>query len=594
MSYFLENEEVEKVEEVKEQDGIASIEPLLDNRIVRAIREMGFEKLSPIQEQAIPYLLQGEDIIGQAQTGTGKTAAFGIPAIQHINPDVKKLQTIILCPTRELAIQAAEELRKIAKYMHGIKVLPVYGGQDISRQIAGLRGVQIIVGTPGRVMDHMRRRTIKLDLVNMVVLDEADEMLNMGFREDMELILGQIPGEHQTALFSATMPKPILEITDRFQNDAKLVKVAAQELTIPLVSQKFYRVKNQDKDAACVRLLEYYQPKLTLIFCNTKKKVDELSDLLKEQGFQAEGLHGDLSQAQRDAVMKRFRNGGTSILIATDVAARGIDVDDVEAVINYDIPQDIEYYVHRIGRTGRAGRKGRSFTFANSREIYKIREIERVCHTTITEKKLPGAAKVLKAKADKYLNKAWELHEHEDIELMKSFLQRKMEEEGCDALELAATMLKLQVGDKGEEIAADEYTKRGNRFGDRGRSGRGDGEGRSFGRGDGRRRFGRGDNGRDGARRRFGRDDSAGCEDSRDAENSRFGRSDRRRRDNGSTGSGEDRRRRRSDSREDGRKWNDRDRKNADRKPSAEREAKKRKKREEPGIGNSFPKRKRS
>ena len=563
MSYFLENEEVEKVEEVKEQDGIASIEPLLDNRIVRAIREMGFEKLSPIQEQAIPYLLQGEDIIGQAQTGTGKTAAFGIPAIQHINPDVKKLQTIILCPTRELAIQAAEELRKIAKYMHGIKVLPVYGGQDISRQIAGLRGVQIIVGTPGRVMDHMRRRTIKLDLVNMVVLDEADEMLNMGFREDMELILGQIPGEHQTALFSATMPKPILEITDRFQNDAKLVKVAAQELTIPLVSQKFYRVKNQDKDAACVRLLEYYQPKLTLIFCNTKKKVDELSDLLKEQGFQAEGLHGDLSQAQRDAVMKRFRNGGTSILIATDVAARGIDVDDVEAVINYDIPQDIEYYVHRIGRTGRAGRKGRSFTFANSREIYKIREIERVCHTTITEKKLPGAAKVLKAKADKYLNKAWELHEHEDIELMKSFLQRKMEEEGCDALELAAAMLKLQVGDKGEEIAADEYTKRGNRFGDRGRSGRDDGEGRSFGRGDGRRRFGRGD---------------------------------RDRRDNGSTGSGEDRRRRRSDSREDGRKWNDRDRKNADRKLSAERaerEAKKRKKREEPGIGNSFPKRKR-
>ena len=575
MSYFLENEEVkEEVEEMKEQDGIASIEPLLDNRIVRAIREMGFEKLSPIQEQAIPYLLQGEDIIGQAQTGTGKTAAFGIPAIQHINPDVKKLQTIILCPTRELAIQAAEELRKIAKYMHGIKVLPVYGGQDISRQIAGLRGVQIIVGTPGRVMDHMRRRTIKLDLVNMVVLDEADEMLNMGFREDMELILGQIPGEHQTALFSATMPKPILEITDRFQNDAKLVKVAAQELTIPLVSQKFYRVKSQDKDAACVRLLEYYQPKLTLIFCNTKKKVDELSDLLKEQGFQAEGLHGDLSQAQRDAVMKRFRNGGTSILIATDVAARGIDVDDVEAVINYDIPQDIEYYVHRIGRTGRAGRKGRSFTFANSREIGKIREIERVCHTTITEKKLPGAAKVLKAKADKYLNKAWELHEHEDIELMKGFLQRKMEEEGCDALDLAAAMLKFQVGDKGEEIAADDYVQRRGRFGEKGRFGRGDGEGRGFGRRDGRRKYGR-----------------------EDGERRRFGRGDRDRREDGSTGSGEDRRRRRDESREDGRKWGSRDKKTADRKYSgdrAEREAKKRKKQEEPGIGNSFPKRKRS
>ena len=605
MSYFLENEEAVKEQEIlqdetsvqqeNEQDGIASIEPLLDNRIVRAIREMGFEKLSPIQEQAIPYLLQGEDIIGQAQTGTGKTAAFGIPAIQHINPDVKKLQTIILCPTRELAIQAAEELRKIAKYMHGIKVLPVYGGQDISRQIAGLRGVQIIVGTPGRVMDHMRRHTIKLDLVNMVVLDEADEMLNMGFREDMELILGQIPGEHQTALFSATMPKPILEITDRFQKDAKLVKVAAKELTIPLVSQKFYRVKNQDKDAACVRLLEYYQPKLTLIFCNTKKKVDELADLLKQQGFQAEGLHGDLSQAQRDVAMNRFRNGGASILIATDVAARGIDVDDVEAVINYDIPQDIEYYVHRIGRTGRAGRKGRSFTFANSREIYKIREIERVCHTTITEKKLPGAAKVLKAKADKYLNNAWELHEHEDIELMKSFLQRKMEEEGCDALELAAAMLKYQVGDKGEEIAADEYAQRRGRFGERGRFGRGGDEGRNFGRRGGRRR----DNGRDDEehreRRRFGRGDGAGREDSRDGENSRFGRSDRDRRDDGSTGSGEDRRRRRDENREDGRKWGGRDKKAADRKYSgdrAEREVKKRKKREEPGIGNSFPKRK--
>ena len=580
MSYFLENEEAVKEQEIlqdetsvqqeNEQDGIASIEPLLDNRIVRAIREMGFEKLSPIQEQAIPYLLQGEDIIGQAQTGTGKTAAFGIPAIQHINPDVKKLQTIILCPTRELAIQAAEELRKIAKYMHGIKVLPVYGGQDISRQIAGLRGVQIIVGTPGRVMDHMRRHTIKLDLVNMVVLDEADEMLNMGFREDMELILGQIPGEHQTALFSATMPKPILEITDRFQKDAKLVKVAAKELTIPLVSQKFYRVKNQDKDAACVRLLEYYQPKLTLIFCNTKKKVDELADLLKQQGFQAEGLHGDLSQAQRDVAMNRFRNGGASILIATDVAARGIDVDDVEAVINYDIPQDIEYYVHRIGRTGRAGRKGRSFTFANSREIYKIREIERVCHTTITEKKLPGAAKVLKAKADKYLNKAWELHEHEDVELMKSFLQRKMEEEGCDALELAAAMLKYQVGDKGEEIAADEYAQRRGRFGERGRFGRGGDEGRNFGRRGGRRR----DNGRDDEehreRRRFGRGEGAGREDSRDGENSRFGRSDRKR--------------------------SGRDKKTAERKLTGdreERERKKRKKKEEPGIGNSFPKRKR-
>ncbi len=450
------------------------INNLLDSRILRAIQEMGYENFTPIQEQTIPALLSGEDIIGQAQTGTGKTAAFGIPAIQKADPESRKLQTLILCPTRELAIQAAGELRKLAKYMHGIKVLPVYGGQDIGRQIAGLRGTQIIVGTPGRVMDHMRRHTIRLDDVNMVVLDEADEMLNMGFREDMETILGQIPGEHQTALFSATMPRPILEITDRFQKDARMIKVTEKELTIPLVSQKFYRVKNQDKDAACIRLLEYYQPKLCLIFCNTKKKVDELAEVLKKAGYQAEGLHGDLAQHQRDVVMGRFRNGSTNILIATDVAARGIDVDDVEAVINYDIPQDIEYYVHRIGRTGRAGKTGRSFTFASSREIFKIREIEKFCRTSVEEKRLPGASKVLKTKAMAYLNQAWELHEHEDMELMKKYVQRKLDEEECDALELAAAMLKYQVGDKGREIEADEYAPRGrDRYDRGGRSDRG-------------------------------------------------------------------------------------------------------------------------
>ncbi|MCM1100597.1 MAG: DEAD/DEAH box helicase [Clostridium sp.] len=478
---------------------IEDIEPLLDERIIRAIREMGFETLSPIQQQAIPFLLKGEDIIGQAQTGTGKTAAFGIPVIQKCDPELKKLQTVILCPTRELAIQAAEELRKLAKYMTGIKVLPVYGGQDIGRQISGLRGVQIIVGTPGRVMDHMRRHTIRLDDVNMVVLDEADEMLNMGFREDMETILGEIPNAHQTALFSATMPKAILEITGQFQKDARMVRVAAEELTIPLVSQKFYRIKRQDKDAACIRLLDYYQPELCLIFCNTKRKVDELSEVLKKAGYQAEGLHGDLAQHQRDLVMGRFRNRSTNILIATDVAARGIDVENVEAVINYDIPQDVEYYVHRIGRTGRAGKTGRSFTFASGREIFKIREIEKVCRTTVEEKKLPGAAKVLKAKASKYLNQAWELHDHEDIELMKSFLQRKMDAEGCDVMDLAAAMLKYEVGDKGAEIEADVFRDKKSSGGRRnGRDDRGGRGGRdSYGRGDrdgrGRDSYGRGD-----------------------------------------------------------------------------------------------------
>lgn len=427
-------------------------ENMIDERILRAVKEMGFENFSPIQEMAIPCLLSGEDMIGQAQTGTGKTAAFGIPVLQKVDPEVKKLQAIILCPTRELAVQAADELRKIAKYMHGLKVLPVYGGQDIGKQISGLKGVQIIVGTPGRVMDHMRRHTVKLDDISMVVLDEADEMLDMGFREDMELILGQIPGEHQTALFSATMPQPILEITGRFQKNARLVRVAAEELTIPLVSQRYYCVNKQDKDAACIRLLEYYQPSLCLIFCNTKMKVDELSEALKKAGFRAEGLHGDMSQHQRDVAMRRFRNGSSNILIATDVAARGIDVENVAAVINYDLPQDIEYYVHRIGRTGRAGKTGRSFTFVSGRELYRIRQIERFCNTTIEEKKLPSASKVLRSKANKFLNQAWELREHEDIELMKKYLVKKMEEEECDALDLAAVLLKMQVGDKGPEI----------------------------------------------------------------------------------------------------------------------------------------------
>lgn len=523
--YVSEHKEASDLSASENESTLREIESMLDGRIVRAIREMGFEKLTPIQEQAIPYLLEGRDIIGQAQTGTGKTAAFGIPALQKVDPELKKLQTIILCPTRELAIQAAAEIRNIAKYLHDIKVLAVYGGQEIGRQITGLKGTQIIVGTPGRVMDHMRRHTIRLDDVNMVVLDEADEMLNMGFREDMELILGQIPNEHQTALFSATMPKPILEITDQFQKDAKMVKVAAEQLTIPLVSQRYYKIKPRDKDAACIRILEYFQPRLCLIFCNTKVKVDDLAETLKRAGFQAEGLHGDMSQHQRDVAMGRFRNGSTNILIATDVAARGIDVDNVEAVINYDIPQDIEYYVHRIGRTGRAGKTGRSFTFASARELHRIREIERICRTTIEEKKLPGAAKVLKAKADTYINQAWEeFHEHEDMELMKDFLRRKLDEEGCDALELAAAMLKMQVGDKGPEIEEDDFMSRGGRRGDRrgqGERDRGYGRGehredRGYGRGERRedRREGAGERGsgrsRDGEKGYRGRDEGRG------------------------------------------------------------------------------------
>lgn len=429
----------------------------LDERILRAVEEMGFEQMTPIQAQAIPVLLEGRDIIGQAQTGTGKTAAFGIPVIQNIVPEDNSLQALILCPTRELAIQAAREIRNFAKFMHGIKVLPIYGGQDISKQIRSLKGgVQIVVGTPGRVMDHMRRHTLKLDSLKILVLDEADEMLDMGFREDIETICSQIKGEHQTALFSATMPKEIMDITDRYQNNAVLVKVVKKELTIPLVRQYYYEVKNRDKEEVICRLLDYYNPKRSLIFCNTKRMVDELADNLKGRGYFAEGLHGDLNQYQRDKVMQGFRNGRTDILIATDVAARGIDVNNVEAVFNYDVPQDIEYYVHRIGRTGRAGKKGRAFTLVVGREIYKLREIERTCKTKIKNRLIPTVSDITESKAENILRQAIETINTKDLSKAAAVIEKKMNEEDCTAIELAAAFLKMELGDEPENIILKE------------------------------------------------------------------------------------------------------------------------------------------
>lgn len=432
-------------------------ESFIDSRIIRAVTEMGFETMTPIQEQAIPYLLEGRDIIGQAQTGTGKTAAFGIPLLQKIDPEDRSLQAVILCPTRELAIQAAEEIRKFSKYMHGVRMVPIYGGQDITRQIKALKGgVQIIVGTPGRVMDHMRRHTIKMDSVKMVVLDEADEMLNMGFREDMETILKEIPGEHQTALFSATMPQAILDITGTYQRDAVNVKVAAKELTIPLVKQFYFYVKSIYKEEVISRLIEVHGLKRSMIFCNTKRMVDELAENLKARGYQAEGLHGDLTQKQRDFVMSRFRSGNLEILIATDVAARGIDVDDVEAVFNYDIPQDIEYYVHRIGRTGRAGREGMAFTFAYGRDMYKLRDIERVCKTKMTESQVPTAGQVNKLKAEKVLKDALTLAQGESLGSLEEMLEEYVTENEIDPMQLAAALVKLQVGEQLQEIEIEQ------------------------------------------------------------------------------------------------------------------------------------------
>ena len=425
----------------------------LDDRIIRAITEMGFEEASPIQAQAIPVVLEGRDMIGQAQTGTGKTAAFGLPLLQKVDPKVKKLQAVVLLPTRELAIQVAEELRRFAKFMHGIKVLPVYGGQDIVRQIRALKdGTQIVVGTPGRVMDHMRRKTVKMDHVHTVVLDEADEMLNMGFLEDMETILSQLPEERQTLMFSATMPQAIADIAKKFQKDPVTVRVIKKELTVPKVTQYYYEVKPKNKVEVMCRLLDMYSPKLSIVFCNTKRQVDELVQALQGRGYFAEGLHGDLKQVQRDRVMESFRNGRTDILIATDVAARGIDVGNVEAVFNYDIPKDDEYYVHRIGRTGRAGREGKAFSLVVGKEVYKLRDIQRYCKTKIIPQAIPSLNDITEIKADKILDQVQDILNDTDLTKIVNIIEKKLMEDDYTSLDLAAALLKMSMGDDNEDI----------------------------------------------------------------------------------------------------------------------------------------------
>lgn len=554
------NEQNENFEEQKvatEEQKMRFEDADIDSGILKAVKEMGFETMSPIQEKAIPFLLEGRDIIGQAQTGTGKTAAFGIPMIQNTDPYLKKLQGIVLCPTRELAVQAAEEIRRLAKYTHGIKVLPVYGGQEISRQIRALsQGVQIVVGTPGRVMDHMRRHTIKTEDIRMIVLDEADEMLNMGFREDIETILADMPQEHQMALFSATMPKPILDITHEYQKDAEYIRVTPEEITVTSIKQAYYRIARKDKMEALCRLLDYYQPSRSLIFCNTKKMVDEMAEILKDRDYQAEGLHGDLSQHQRDMVMNAFRNGRCAILIATDVAARGIDVSGVDAVFNYDVPEDIEYYVHRIGRTGRAGKKGRSFTLVCGREIYKIRDIERVCHTEIRERKLPSPKDITRVKSGKVFAEAMEVMEQKNLESLKEAIIKCAEENGFTVLDLAAAFMQMKVGDEPEEIREEKglFERRRGSEGSRGRRRRRGEEGSR----DGRRR-------EEGSRDRRNRTESGREERGRHRDKDEPRCEERRRRERGQEGRNREERReslRREWERENGHR-RDRDRESA-------------------------------
>ena len=374
----------------------------LSPEIIRAVEEMGYTQPTTIQAEAIPLLMQGRDVIGRSSTGTGKTAAFGIPAVESIQDDCTRPQVLVLCPTRELAMQICGELKKYAKYKPQVRLAAIYGGQPMEGQIRLLRTANIVVGTPGRVMDHMRRHTLKLDQLKMVVLDEADEMLNMGFYEDIQTILTQVPEERQTVLFSATMPPAIMAITEEFQKDPEIVAVDRGQKTVDTIQQYYYFVPQVWKMDALNLLLQAHEPKRSVVFCNTRKMVDELVVYLNDHGFKSIGLHGDMKQTVRSHVMDGFKTGRISILVGTDVVARGIDVEDIDAVFNYDIPQDYEYYIHRIGRTGRAGKSGASYTLVcNRKQADTIRDLQRFLKVTITEKPLPSAEDILNKRMEK-------------------------------------------------------------------------------------------------------------------------------------------------------------------------------------------------
>ena len=369
---------------VEEAKTITFAELGLSQAVLDAIGELGYEAPTPIQEATIGLLMQGRDVIGQAQTGTGKTAAFAIPIIERIDSKLMTergrpaVQALVLAPTRELAVQVAEAIHKFGRKKN-VVVLPIYGGQPIDRQLRALRsGVQVVVGTPGRIMDHMRRGTLDLSCIRFLVLDEADEMLDMGFVEDIEWILEEIPKERQTALFSATMPPRITALSSKYMRDAQRIQISSPgKLTVPQIEQAYFEVWQRSKLDALERILDHEDPESVMIFCRTKRDVDELGEHLLGRGYPAETLHGDLSQAQRDRVMKRFRDGSVEILVATDVAARGLDIENVSHVINYDLPDDPEAYVHRIGRTGRAGLNGIAISFAAPDDGWQVRQIER-------------------------------------------------------------------------------------------------------------------------------------------------------------------------------------------------------------------------
>ena len=463
----------------------------LSEELLKSINELGFEKPTPIQENIIPVILEGYDVIGQAQTGTGKTLAFSSILLTNLKERKKKPQAYILSPTRELTMQIHEELKKLGKYS-SLRFACVYGGSGIEKQIKSIKkGVDIVVGTPGRMMDLMRRKVLQLDEVSYVVLDEADEMLNMGFVEDIETIISKTNPDHTTMLFSATMPEGIKKIAKKYMKpDYKHIQVKQKTITANTVKQYYFEVKQKDRFETLCRIIDSETVQSGIIFCRTKRSVDEVTEQMQKANYNVEAMHGDLNQDHRMRTLKKFNEGTIHYLIATDVAARGIDVENISHVINYELPQEVDLYVHRIGRTGRAGRKGRSFTLVVGREIYRIRDIERICNTQIKPRMVPSVADITQAKASQIFDQVMEVISNNDLSSLQKKVEDKIEEENITAMELCAGFLKLHLGDDMEEIPAENYIeemrkKRAERKG--GRSGRRDDR-----RGDDDRREGKG------------------------------------------------------------------------------------------------------
>lgn len=429
----------------------------LSDSVLKAVRDLGFEEASPIQSEAIPILLKGSDFVGQAETGSGKTAAFAIPVIELLVAKKRETQALVLCPTRELVVQVAETFQKLLKYLPGLSVVPVYGGQPIERQLRLLTNhPQVVVGTPGRTMDHLRRRSLKVGTLKMVVLDEADEMLDMGFLEDIKEILSQTPADRQTILFSATMARQILEITKKFQREPILVNVIQKKLSTPKIKQMYLEVSERSKPEVLARLLDLHSIKLALVFCNTKSQVDYLVETLKGRGFFADGLHGDMSQTLRDKVMNGFRKGTVEILVATDVAGRGIDVKGIEAVFNYDLPRDDEDYIHRTGRTARAGQSGMAFSFVTGREFNQLKRIERNQGVQIQRLALPTLDEVEATRLASFCGKVRETIKAGHLGKFIAEVEVMMEED-YSSLDIAAALMKIAMEkeSKGFDAQAD-------------------------------------------------------------------------------------------------------------------------------------------